>query len=108
MFTQVLKRLRQDPLLQRKLGNQIQLGEFKSYTYKGGFSVTGYQPRRLQMILQLKGDKDNGIVSFDVARKWRQGLIFKSLCLDVATSNERILYAGGAEDVIFRGSIKML
>ena len=41
----VHKRLANDGLLQRRLGSPIQYGEFRAYTYKGGFHALGYSPR---------------------------------------------------------------
>ena len=59
------------------------------------------------MMVQVHGPKDSGIVSFDMSRSPRQGIVYRSLAVDVNSTNERILYAGSTDDVIYKGSIKL-
>jgi len=59
------------------------------------------------MMVQVKGPKDSGILSFDLYRSFRKGIVYRSLAVDVNSTNERIIYAGTSDDVIYKGSIRL-
>lgn len=113
------------------LGDQLQLGEFRAYSYikpswrsaiqrkqyttqLPNYSIKSiwlryYQPKRLQLFFSLNGSKGQGIVSCEVENQFTGSARprFILLSIDNITTQQRVVLYGDANYSIYRGIIKL-
>jgi hypothetical protein len=126
IFQQALKRLSTDSTVINYLGNNIESGSFRAYSFLNGnlrlttkqkinnTNLNGiykyWQPRRLQLFFQISGNKGIvGMASAEVEKNWRGDHKFNllSVDLDSNTGGERIVLEGPLDYRIYKGIIKL-
>eukprot|EP00054_Salpingoeca_dolichothecata_P035558 m.5705 g.5705 ORF g.5705 m.5705 type:complete len:283 (+) comp5602_c0_seq2:84-932(+) len=116
VYKEVMQRVTSDALVKHRLGSNIMPGKFKAYAYKGGLifdarkSVLGvpcprFETPGLEMIFQLQGSNMGAMVSVDALNSKRHPE-FLSLAVDFA-DGDRLVMAGGNDDVIFQGTVRL-
>jgi len=124
VFKAAVKKIKADKKVIQHLGDKIDVGKFRAYTItdggprlfrrreEGKRDYTGwqryYEPKKVQMILQLSGSKDTGMLSIDAAKEFSGAIDFQSMALDVLGSGERVQIIGqSGDDRIYKGIIQL-
>lgn len=123
VYKQLLRRLKTDPMVTEHLGRSINAGKFRAYNLsQGGPRVlaekgktTGdyegwerfWKTRKLEMIFQLEGSKDKGMVSFEAQKSLNGKLRFNSIVLDCVKSGERVVLEGDGGIKVYQGKVQL-
>jgi len=120
VYQSVLSKVTADPRVVTMLGDNIAPGKFRAYSLSdGGVQLannepTKYQgwerfwkPRKLQMMFQLEGTKEKGMVSFEAKKEFNGDMLFLSLTLDGLQSGEKLILEGDGSNKVYRGVIKL-
>lgn len=123
VYKQLLRRVKSDALVREQLGAGIAAGQFKAYNMNaGGFKLLAdegkktsdydgwerfWSPKKMQMIFQLEGSLDKGMVSFECQKRLNGDLIFNSIVLDTVASEQRVVLEGDGGIRVYEGKIQL-
>jgi len=66
-----------------------------------------WKPKKLQMMFQLEGTKEKGMVSFECKKEFNGDTLFVSLTVDGLHSGEKLILEGDGSNKVYKGIIKL-
>ncbi len=114
VFRHALRRVQANEAAQRSLGLHIHSGELRAYTIRQGYmslcDVT-YRPTwvepRVQMLFQVKGDFDDGMVTVEAKKMFPNRLQYSLVTVDpLRATSPMVLVEGDEERLHIRGQLR--
>jgi hypothetical protein len=117
-----LAKVKADSRVVAMLGDNLAPGKFRAYSLSdGGVQLVDdgqptkqyqgwerfWKPRKLQMMFQLEGSKEKGMVSFEAKKEFNGDMLFISLTVDGLNSGEKLILEGDGSNKVYRGIIKL-
>jgi len=120
VYQKILQRVQADPRVGEMLGSSVTPGKFRAYALsEGGLTLAAdkadpgsgwsrfWKPKKLQMMFQLQGSQELGMVSFEAKKEFNGDLLFTSLVVDGLKTGQKLILEGDGSDKVYQGIIKL-